>query len=195
MDVRLLRPLESSRSEDRLRGPFDDCYSAPVGPADGGSFRQAVRLLAAGVTVVATGTRPHRAGMTATAVCSLTAEPPQILSCLNADSGTCAAVLEQGRFSVNVLDDGHVELARRFAGMCGSQTGEDRFAGTWLSGSLEVPVLTPAVAALECKLKGAQRIDSHFVLVGLVRQVWFAGTNSALIYRDGQFGTWVPLSG
>ncbi|TAM26932.1 MAG: flavin reductase [Candidimonas sp.] len=67
------------------------------------AFRQAMRRLAATVTIVATGQAPNRSGLTATAVCSLTANPPQVIACLNASSSTCSLIRETGVFSVNIL--------------------------------------------------------------------------------------------
>src|SRR3546814_11898797 len=80
------------------------------------AFKQAMRRLAATVTMVATGQAPHRSGLTATAVCSLTANPPQVIACLNASSSTCAHIRETGVFSVNILPNRHQAISECFSG-------------------------------------------------------------------------------
>src|SRR3546814_4012568 len=89
------------------------------------AFKQAMRRLAATVTIVATGQAPHRSGLTATAVCSLTANPPQVIACLNASSSTCAHIRETGVFSVNILPNRHQAIAECFSGT-GNFVGEQR---------------------------------------------------------------------
>ena len=46
-------------------------------------FRLAMRSLAGAVNIVSTAHSGHRYGLTATAVCSATADPPTVLVCLN----------------------------------------------------------------------------------------------------------------
>lgn len=161
-----------------------------AGPDD---FRRAMRLMPASVTIVAAGAAPHRSGLTATAVCSLSAEPPQILACLNARSGTCRRIREGGLFSVNVLDQGHRALAEHFAG-AGGASGEERFRfGDWREGPRGAPVLADCVVSLECVLVDAIPAATHFIMIGQVLDLKAAGPAGALIYRDGQFGTWMAL--
>lgn len=157
------------------------------------AFRRAMRLLPASVTVVATGSTPCRAGLTATAVCSLTAEPPQILACLNAGSATARRIGETGLFSVNILDARHHHLARHFAG-AGGASGEQRFAhGAWDEGPGGTPILRDAVVSLECRLAETVPSATHLILIGRVLDVRCEGAAGSLIYRDGQFGTWTAL--
>ena len=62
-----------------------------------------MRRLAAGVTIVTTGLGEQRAGLTATSVSSLTAEPPRLLVCIHRDADTHALILRSRAFAVNVL--------------------------------------------------------------------------------------------
>ena len=157
------------------------------------AFKRAMRLLPASVTVVATGTAPHRAGLTATAVCSLSAEPPQILACLNAGSATARRIREAGAFSVNILDASHHLLASHFAG-AGGTSGEQRFVhGTWDEGPGGMPILRDAVVSLECRLAETVPSATHLILIGRVLDVRCAEAGASLIYRDGRFGTWMAL--
>lgn len=153
-------------------------------------FRDAMRRLASTVTIVATGAAPQRHGMTATAVCSLTAEPAQVLVCLNAASGTCAAIRGNGRFSVNVLDADHAALAGRFAG-AGHLSGDERFDDAqWCENEAGLPALERAIAVFSCELRHAWPIDTHVILIGSVSRLWLPHEAAPLVYRGGHFGTW-----
>ena len=86
-----------------------------------------------------------RFGTTASAVSSLSMEPPMVLVCLNKTSDTQAAVLKAGAFCVNILAEGQQDLAYQFA-----RKG-DKFAGLAHDpGTHEVPVLHGTLAHLEC---------------------------------------------
>ena len=82
------------------------------------AFRKGMRQLSAAVTVVTTGIdAQRRAGMTATAVCSVSAEPPQLLVCVNRRGEGHARIREWRNFCVNVLCHAQIGIAKRFAGM------------------------------------------------------------------------------
>ena len=71
-----------------LLDDFDfDALAAPVVTADPEDFKEGMRQLAAGVTIVTTAVGERRNGLTATAVCSLSAEPPMLLACVNREAG------------------------------------------------------------------------------------------------------------
>ncbi len=158
------------------------------------AFRQAMRRLAATVTIVATGQAPNRSGLTATAVCSLTANPPQVIACLNASSSTCSLIRETGVFSVNILPSWHQAIAERFSG-AGNFVGEQRFQiGDWIEGAPGIPVLADAVASITCELRHAWEVDTHFILIGAVNNLRLSSEEAPLVYRNGHFGTWTNLA-
>src|SRR6201988_3247930 len=92
----------------------------------GDDFRLAMRRLAAGVSIISGAGPDGPLGVTATAVTSLTAEPPSILCCLNRSLELEASVKGTGRFGVNMLRADHHDLAKRFAGMAGGR-GSSKF--------------------------------------------------------------------
>src|SRR5687768_14225534 len=104
-------------------------------------FRLAMRRSPSSVAIVATGAWPHRAGMTATAICSLSADPPQVLACLNQRTMTCRTLQHCRTFSINLLNTGQLPLARLCPGLAGEVTGEEKFAaGDWRQGASGAPV-------------------------------------------------------
>lgn len=161
------------------------------GEVDAVDFQQAMSALAGAVTIIATGQASNPAswrGMTATAVCSLCAEPPSLVACVNRDTGTWRRLDQAQVFSVNVLAAHHVELARTFAGAHGL-SGPARFsAAGWRPGELAVPVLGDALASFECRLARAVEHGTHVLLIGAVGRV-HAGVELArpLLYHRRRF--------
>ena len=72
-------------------------------PVDPGQFRIGMRTLAGAVNIITSSQGGRRYGMTATAVCSATAEPPTVLVCINKIATTHAAVaMESARREANL---------------------------------------------------------------------------------------------
>lgn len=150
-------------------------------------FKAGMRRLGAGVTIVTTFDGKSRAGLTATAVCSLSAEPPQLLVCVNRQAWPNAVIARAKRFCVNVLASGQKGLAMRFAGATGHQ-GEDRFAkGKWGVLATGAPILDGALASFDCELARAIPAGTHTIFVGRVVSVVSRKGGKALLYADGAF--------
>src|SRR5437868_15100984 len=95
---------------------------------DAAAFTKGMRHLAASVTLITTRHRMQRGGLTATAVCSVSAEPPQLLVCVNKTASAHDPIGQAGFFCVNILAPAHRQIAERFAGMDGVE-GDERFNG------------------------------------------------------------------
>src|SRR5437868_14801905 len=74
-----------------------------------------MRTLAGAVNIITSANAGHRYGMTATAVCSATAEPPTVLACINKLATTHNAVAKSKIFCVNVLRAEDWELSTSFS--------------------------------------------------------------------------------
>ena len=110
-----------------------------------------MRHLAAHVCLITTvGSNGTRSGLTATAVCSVSPDPPTLLCCVNRQIAPFAAIRESGVFAVNVLGVEDRELAERFAGVI---QGEARFeTGVWTTQITGAPLLESALATFDCRL-------------------------------------------
>lgn len=154
-----------------------------------GQFRDGMRHLAASVTILATAHEDGaRFGMTATAVCSVSAEPPMLLCCINRDNQTRDAFAAAGHFSVNLLGTDSQHLADRFARR---MMHEERFQdGRWRLHEAGVPVLGDAMAWFACRLAETVEIASHTVFFGEVIDIG-TGTPPAspLLYAHGGYGS------
>ena len=155
--------------------------------ADDATFKSAMRLLAGGVTIVATSFNGESCGLTATAVCSLALSPSRVLACVN-HAGRTYDLLSRSRImSVNLLAEGHENLARRFAAKRAGQ-GEDRFAnGAWRTSRTGVPLLVDALAALDCRITDIMPLDTHAILVGVVEDIHFGPRGKPLVHFEGGY--------
>src|SRR6201993_811889 len=162
-------------------------------PISGEDFKLAMRRLAGGVSIIS-GIGPNGpVGVTATAVTSLTAEPPSVLCCLNRSLELEAAVKETGRFAVNMLSADHHDLAKRFAGMHGVRGSEKFEQGDWTILPGDVPALSDSLVSFDCRVDDLLEVGTHSIFVGLITQAHFGESGDPLVYCNGTFSGLVPL--
>src|SRR6266849_4940199 len=127
-------------------------------------FRQVISHFASGVTVITTREQSTNYGLTASAVTSLTLEPPMLLVCINKNTGTQAAISRTRVFAVNILDEGQADLAYRFA-----KPQSDKFQDVEFSyGQFGEPLLAGALAHIECRVAADVEAGTHRVFLGEV---------------------------
>jgi len=155
---------------------------------DAAFYRQAMRSHAAAVTIISTGRRGERTGLTATSVCSLSDDPPTLIACINRNASAHEIVRSTGAFGVNILRSAQVELANTFAGRRAIER-EQRFAEDvkWTSLMTGAPILAEALVGFDCELVGEYSHDTHSIFVGRVRAIKRADANDPLIYFGGAF--------
>ncbi|MBA2125183.1 flavin reductase [Hyphomicrobium methylovorum] len=150
---------------------------------DAGAFRGVMRQLAGCVTVISTEEEGTLYGFTATAVCSVCAEPPTILIAVNKTARTHPHIDRKGAYAVNILADGQKHIAEHFAGK-----GDDQFATVeYALGAHGVPLINGAAAHLECEITQRIEIGTHTLFVG---HVIGTGVDAVkpLIYHDAKYG-------
>ena len=146
-------------------------------------FRQVIGNFASGVTVITTREQDTNYGLTASAVTSLTLEPPMLLVCINKNTGTQAAISRTRTFGVNILGQEQVHLAYQFA-----KPQSDKFQGVDVSyGGLGVPLLTDALARIECRVAADVEAGTHTVFLAEVDSAETSG-EAPLTYFRGKFG-------
>jgi flavin reductase (DIM6/NTAB) family NADH-FMN oxidoreductase RutF len=157
---------------------------------DAEQFKNGMRELTAGVTIVTTAIGNDRRGLTATAVCSLSVEPPTLLACVHREAGAHDPTLQSRVFCVNLLATHHGALAALFANP--DKTGQRFKSGEW--GTLETgaPVLMDSLASFDCILGQTMRADTHTVLTGRVQAVRVDDSIEPLLYLRGAFGSFAP---
>jgi flavin reductase (DIM6/NTAB) family NADH-FMN oxidoreductase RutF len=132
-----------------------------------GNFKKALQLWASGVAVVTSHSEKFGVrGMTVTAFSSVSAEPPQILVCVNQSADTGENIDQNQRFAVNILNANQQDVSNNFSG---GSSQEERFTNAvWHIGSTGVPILDDSIMSMECKVIEKVRAGTHWVIIGEV---------------------------
>jgi flavin reductase (DIM6/NTAB) family NADH-FMN oxidoreductase RutF len=158
-----------------------------IGAVTTSSYRDAMRHLPGGVSVITVGKGEARTGFTATSVSSLSIDPPTMLVSLNRNSSSYQALLASGSFGVNVLSTRHRDIAERFAGRDGSKGAERYRDANWVSAATGAALLADALVAFDCELEELIERHSHAIVIGRVRGVRLHGGASSLVYWRGAY--------
>lgn len=157
------------------------------------TFRAAMRRMAATVTVISTtAENGSRHGMTATAVTSVSADPPAVLACVNRSAALHAQLGLGRRLCINLLHCSQQRLSEVFAG---ALEGEIRFTeGDWLSNAEGVPYLADAQANIFCEVEALHAYGTHSVCISRVTHAVCRPDVAPLVYQDGTYMCTGPLT-
>jgi flavin reductase (DIM6/NTAB) family NADH-FMN oxidoreductase RutF len=151
----------------------------------GDRFRAAMRRFTSTVTVITTGQDGQHHGMTATAVSSVSLDPPSLLVCVNRRGRLFELIENCDHFCVNVLHAEHVAVSRAFA----EPHSADRFSeGDWQTNDRNLPYLKDAQVAIFCTKSLVAPYGSHTVFFGNVEEIRIREDIAPLLYQDGAYG-------
>lgn len=148
------------------------------------AFREAMRRLAGTVTVVTVCHEGERHGTTATAVTSLSMDPPSLLVCFNKSSRLHGILSKAETFCVNLLHTGNVDVSRLFASPVSSA---ERFAGDDWSDNGRPPYLESAQSSIQCAKDLEVDYGTHTIFIGRVLDVRNRDDIDPLIYVNGAY--------
>lgn len=152
-------------------------------------FRLGMRQLVASVCVITTAHEGRRAGLTATAVCSLSADPPRLLVSVNRRGYSFGLIQQSRSFCVNVLAAGQDAISACFASPAQGDA-EDRFAASqWDQLATGAPALREAVAAFDCRVASILDVGSHGIIIGEIAACRTTPDQRALLYADGAYAS------
>ena len=155
---------------------------APYETVEPELFRNCMRHVPGAVAVITTVNGGARAGLTATAVCSVSAEPPQMLVCVNRSASASPVITAAGRFGISFLAHDQRQIANAFSGPV-----LDRFASaSWTQLASGIPLLDGAAAAFECVVVQAIEAGTHTIFIGAVVHA-IAKPGQNLVYKSGDF--------
>ena len=144
-------------------------------------FREAMARFGAAVSVVTTDGPAGRRGFTASAVCSVTDDPPTLLVCVNRQNESHAALLTNGVLCVNTLAAGQQDISALFGGA--EADPATRFAaGLWDTLVTGAPALHGAMVSFDCRIAQVTEIGTHSVMFGQVLAIRHGAGNDGLIY-------------
>jgi flavin reductase len=150
--------------------------------ADRQRFREAMSRLGAAVNIITTAAAEGDLGFTASAVCSVTDDPPTLLVCMNRNSKLNAAFKAAGILCVNVLSHDQEALSPLFGG--GDMPMAARFAQTgWMRLVTGAPVLIEAAASFDCKVDQVTEVGTHSVFFCVVQAIHLGSASTGLIYH------------
>jgi flavin reductase (DIM6/NTAB) family NADH-FMN oxidoreductase RutF len=153
-------------------------------------FKSGMRRLAAGVSIITTAGTDGPHGLTATAVCSVSVEPPTLLCCVNRGASAHDWIHTSGVLAVSFLSEDDRDLATRFSG---ADTREARFTqGRWITLSTGSPILETALAGFDCRIISVTDSATHSVFFAEVIDAYQGTAMAPLLYFDGSYGSFVP---
>jgi flavin reductase (DIM6/NTAB) family NADH-FMN oxidoreductase RutF len=155
---------------------------------DPSTYRSVLGRFASGVTVVTVRDKQlYDHGMTVSAFCSLSLDPPLVLICIE-KTASLHNVLASGnfaaQFAVNILETKQEEIARRFA-----EEHPDRFEGVGFTrGTTGAPIIDDCLAVIECEVQSRHPHGDHTIVIGTVIA---SATNEGkpLLYYRGGYAT------
>jgi flavin reductase (DIM6/NTAB) family NADH-FMN oxidoreductase RutF len=152
-----------------------------VEPAE---YRRILGHWTSGVAVVAAMTPAGEPrGLTASAVASVSLDPPLVLACVERRADTHEHIRGTGVFAISILPESAERIARRFA----SDDAEAKFDGiAYHSGTTGAPILDEALAWVDCRVSHAHDGGDHTIFVGEV-VAGDAREGEPLVYYRGGF--------
>jgi flavin reductase (DIM6/NTAB) family NADH-FMN oxidoreductase RutF len=151
-------------------------------------IRHALGHFASGVTIV-TSLSPEGepVGTTASAVSSLSLDPPLLLVCLARTSATLAVLRAHRAFAVSVLAADQRDLSAHFARSANAASWS---AISSRAGASGLPLLDGAVATLECELERCIGAGDHEIVVGRLRDLEVAASDlEPLLHFRGAYAS------
>ena len=145
-------------------------------------FRAVLGRFPSGVTVVTTrGADGSDQGMTVSAFCSLSLDPPLVLICIEHSASVHEALTTAPGFAVNILSARQEQIARRF-----SIVDIERFEGVgFTTSSSGYAILDDIVGLIECRRVALHEGGDHTIIVGEVEATRIEIGTPLLYYRGG----------
>lgn len=160
---------------------------------DDETLRTVLRRFATGVAVVTTwdGDRPW--GTTVNSFSSVSLRPPLVLVAFDRERRIVTSLARSGRYAVNILGEEHQALSDCFAGGPAPTTaghGTDRAelcGAAWHRGTTGLPLLSDAIATLECTVVDLHPAGDHDLYIASVDASHAAGEPMPLLYYSGRY--------
>ena len=159
-------------------------------PALRAKFLEGMSFVAATVNVVTTDGPAGRAGVTVSAMSSVSADTPKptLLVCVHHKSPAADAIRENGVFCVNILRDDQSYISDAFAGRF-RETLDDKFdCADWVTETTGAPRVASPLAAFDCRMTGSDLVGTHYVFFGEVQAIYTSERGSPLVYSQRAYG-------
>jgi flavin reductase len=148
----------------------------------GDEFKLVMRRFAASVNVITSADGARKNGMTATAVCSVSADPPSALIIVNKSSRSHPIIDGTKAFAVNVLSSNQRQIASHFASKLADPFAEMDYS----IGKTGCPIIAGTDAHIECTVIEQMDIGTHTIFVGKIVSA-AAASGEPLLYHEGRY--------
>lgn len=156
---------------------------------DASTFKAALGRFASGVTVITVNTEEGDYGMTASAFCSLSLDPPLVLVCVHKNNTTHQRLDAAKGFGINILAAPQKASSNQYAGYGSSP--QDSFASDVERGAYSgAPLLDGSLAWLDCAKHAVHDGGDHTIFVGRVENASAFGERDSLdplLYAAGRY--------
>lgn len=151
-------------------------------PIDKDEFRKAMSRFASSVTVVtAESEEGQPKGLTVSAFCSLSLDPPLVLVCIEKNASLHQFLKEGSYFAINILSEDQELVSRRFA-----SRDANRFDGVgYKKGATGAPLLDDVIAHVECLVTASHPAGDHTIFVGQVEAAETVEGKPLAYFRGG----------
>lgn len=159
-------------------------------PTDSRWFREVLGQYPTGVCVVTAASEEVLAGMAVGSFTSVSLNPPLVAFFPDRSSSSWPKIRQVGRFCVNILAADQEAVCRRFASKL-----ENKFEGlAYRLSNRGAPIISGAVAWIDCDLHAVQEAGDHYIVQGLVRELQIETADLPLLFFQGGYGRFLPAS-
>ncbi len=150
------------------------------------AFRDTLGRMPTGVTVITTTAQDGQMhGVTIGSFSSLSLEPPLVLFCLDKDANCRQAFLDSTHFAVNVLAEHQSGISSIFATKNAPRPWRD--LDFFIGEASGAPLVTGAVAQIECATELIHDGGDHDILIGRAKTLAVAADGRPLIFFAGGY--------
>lgn len=148
------------------------------------TFREVLGHFATGVAAVTGIADGAPVGLVVNSFTSVSLVPPLVSFCIAHTSVTWPRLRDAGRLCVNILAEHQCDAARRLA-----VSGGDKFSGlAWKASPSGPPILSGAIAWLECEVDARHPAGDHEIIVARVHRLEALGAAGPLVFYRGGYG-------
>jgi len=152
------------------------------------AFKCALSNFCSGVTVVTYEIAGRKAGLTVSAFCSVSLDPPLVLVCIGNRGAAAQGMATAGAFAVHILSTKQIDLGSRFGGMVPG--GGDPFDGLAHSTAVTgAPILQDSLCWLDCSVDAIHEAGDHRIFVGRVVDTGAVPEGDPVLYHQRKWRT------
>lgn len=160
-------------------------------------FLEGMSHAACTVNIVTTDGPAGRAGVTVSAMASVSADSawPTMLVCVHHLSPAAAKIVENGVLCVNVLRDDQSYISDTFAGRFKDEVSDKFECTEWVSMPSGAPRIANPLVAFDCRLISSEKVGTHYIFLCEVRDLHVSRPGSPLIYANRAYGASMRIDG